>query len=118
MKEVIAIIRQDKLLLTEAGLVRSGILGFTTISAEGRGKQKGKRNPNRPIGELQLSHSAGFVPKIMLSIVVEDSDVQKVVKLIMNINHTGENGDGKIFLCPMGESIRIRTGETGTASLV
>ncbi len=120
MKEVMAIIRRNKLLDTEAGLIKLGTLGFTTISVEGRGKQKGMEQPLSPrtFGDVRISRTQGFIPKIMLSIIVNDAEIEKVVDKIISINHTGRAGDGKIFVCQMDESIRIRTGETGAASLI
>ena len=119
MKEVVAIIRRDRLGDTESGLVKLGTLGFTTISVEGRGKQRGNELPSsKSYGEVRTSRTKGFVPKIMLSIVVNDTDVEKVVNEIISINHTGKSGDGKIIVCPIEESLRVRTGETGAASLL
>jgi nitrogen regulatory protein PII 2 len=119
MKEVVAIIRREKLLDTEAGLIKQDNLGFTTISVEGRGKQRGTEQPSsRTYGEVRISRTRGFVPKIMLSMVVEDTEVEGIVSKIIAINHTGESGDGKIFVCSIDESLRIRTGETGVASLL
>jgi nitrogen regulatory protein PII 2 len=120
MKEVMAIIRRNKLLDTEAGLIKLGTLGFTTISVEGRGRQKGKEQiPSaRTPSEVRISRTKGFVPKIMLSIIVNDIEVEKVVNKIIDINHTGRSGDGKIFVCQIDESLRVRTGEHGAASLL
>jgi nitrogen regulatory protein PII 2 len=119
MKEIVAIVRRNKLLDTEAGLIELRTLGFTTISVEGRGKQRGNELPSsRSYGEVRTSRTLGFVPKIMLSIVVDDADVEKIVSKIISINHTGKSGDGKIFVCPVDESLRVRTGENGVASLL
>jgi len=84
---------------------------------EGRGKQRGKEEVAKALNDINISRSLGFVPKIMLSIVIDDPDVDKVVNKMLSINHTGRSGDGKIFVCPIEESIRIRTGEHGTEAL-
>jgi nitrogen regulatory protein PII 2 len=118
MKEIIAIIRRNKLSETEAGLIKSDVLGYTSISSEGRGKQRGKEQTSKVIGDVQISRSRGFVPKIMLSIVVDDPDVERVVERIIAINHSGMSGDGKIFVCPIEDCVRIRTGENGIAALI
>ena len=113
MKEVIAILRPNKVSETEAGLSRQGVLGYTITSVEGRGKQKGKRPSKMALGDVNISHTIGFVPKIMLSVVIDDEQVEGVVKKIININHSGSSGDGKIFVCPIVSSIRIRNRRNG-----
>ncbi|MDW5562205.1 MAG: P-II family nitrogen regulator [Methanomassiliicoccus sp.] len=117
MKEVLAIIRRDKLSETKAGLLRIGVPGLTYASAEGRGKTKGVDHSKTKIGEVKLARSQGFVPKILVSVIVEDGEMEGVVNKIIAINHTGVSGDGKIFVCPLEGCTRIRTGEQGSLAL-
>ncbi|MFA5312032.1 MAG: P-II family nitrogen regulator [Methanomassiliicoccales archaeon] len=117
MKEIIAVIRRNKLSETEAGLIKMDVIGFTSISAEGRGRQKGKEQSPNALGDVQILRTQGFVPKILLSVVTDDADVGKIVDKIISINHSGRSGDGKIFVCPIDDSIRVRTGENGVAAL-
>ncbi len=111
MREVIAIIRREKARKTKEAL---GAAGFplTSWSVVGRGKEKGLRYHSRP--EAGIS----YLPKVMLTLVVRDEDVDGVVKLIMEQNRTGSVGDGKVFVCPVDEAVRIRTGEKGAEALV
>jgi len=117
MKEIMAIIRPKKITKTKEVL---DILGFPAMNAVrimGRGKQKAILNEiNLEIKETNLTESEGamrYIPKRMLSLVVPDEDVSLVVETIMRINHTGQIGDGKIFVSPIDEAIRVRTMETG-----
>ena len=117
MKEVMAIIRPKKITKTKEVL---DILGFPAMNAArvmGRGKQKAILNEiNLEIKETNLTEAEGsmrYIPKRMLSLVVPDEDVSLVVEIIMKINHTGQIGDGKIFVSPIDEAIRVRTMETG-----
>ena len=68
--------------------------------------------------EHTLPKVALFVPKRMLTMVVPDDLVTKIVKSIVNVNRTGKTGDGKIFVCPIDEAIRVRTSETGGEAIV
>ncbi len=117
MKEIIAVIRRGKASETEAGLHKAGVLGITIISAEGRGKEHGEELPGHRSVDITLSRTEGFVPKVMLWAIVEDDKVKDVVDKVIKINHTGKRGDGKIFVCPIDECMRLRTGERGDAAL-
>ncbi len=124
MKEVIAIIRRHRLQETKAGLLGIGIPALTMVSVEGRGKQKGLPGWNyeldptlTEIEEKNTGVSMRFVPKRMIYAVVEDEDVPKVVETIIRTNQSGHIGDGKIFVCPVEDAIRVRTGESGEHAL-
>ncbi len=124
MKEVIAIIRRHRLQETKAGLLGIGIPALTMVSVEGRGKQKGLPGWNyeldptlTEIEEKNTGVSMRFVPKRMIYAVVEDEDVPKVVETIIRTNQSGHIGDGKIFVCPVEDAIRVRTGESGEQAL-
>jgi nitrogen regulatory protein PII 2 len=116
MKEVLAIIQMNKMEATKEGLEVIGIPSITAYKVSGRGKQKG----------LQVAHPSPlnpserrmkYLPKRMISIVVEDEFVPAVVAVITKINRTGNIGDGRIFICPVEESVRIRTGERGNEAI-
>jgi nitrogen regulatory protein PII 2 len=124
MKEVIAIIRRHRLQETKAGLLGIGIPALTMISVEGRGKQKGLPGWNYELDptltemeEKNTGVSMRFVPKRMIYAVVEDEDVPKVVETIIRTNQSGHIGDGKIFVCPVEDAVRVRTGENGEQAL-
>lgn len=131
MKEIIAIIRRDKLPETKRILEDLGYPSLTIQSVEGRGKQKGAMcaemdsempesfcttvkitpTPSKYAIEHTLPKVALFVPKRMLTMVVPDDIVMDVVKSLIKVNQTGKHGDGKIFVSPIDEAIRIRSGE-------
>jgi len=124
MKEVMAIIRRHRLQETKAGLLGIGIPALTMVSVEGRGKQKGLPGWNyeldptlTEVEEKNTGVSMRFIPKRMIYAVVEDEDVPKVVETIIRTNQSGHIGDGKIFVCPVEESVRVRTGESGEQAI-
>jgi nitrogen regulatory protein PII 2 len=124
MKEVIAIIRRHRLQETKAGLLGIGIPALTMVSVEGRGKQKGLPGWNyeldptlTEVEEKNTGVSMRFVPKRMIYAVVEDEDVPKVVETIIRTNQSGHIGDGKIFVCPLEDAVRVRTGESGDKAI-
>lgn len=124
MKEVIAIIRRHNLQETKAGLLGIGVPALTMISVEGRGKQKGLPGWNYELDpalieleEKNTGVSMRFIPKRMISTVVEDDEVPKVVETIIRTNQTGYIGDGKIFVCPVEDAVRVRTGESKEQAL-
>ncbi len=124
MKEVIGIIRRHRLQETKAGLLGIGIPALTMVSVEGRGKQKGLPGWNyeldpalTEIEEKNTGVSMRFVPKRMIYAVVEDEDVPRVVETIIRTNQSGHIGDGKIFVCPVEDAIRVRTGESGEQAI-
>ncbi len=108
MKKIEALIRPEKLEVVKEALQNKGVLGMTITEVEGCGRQKGLVQQWR--GE---TYRMDFVPKIKLEIVVKDQDVNKVVSIILENAKTGEIGDGKIFVLPVEEVIRIRSGEKG-----
>ncbi len=124
MREVIAIIRRHRLQETKAGLLGIGIPALTMVSVEGRGKQQGLPGWNyeldptlTEIEEKNTGVSMRFIPKRMIYTVVEDEDVPKVVETIIRTNQSGHIGDGKIFVCPMEDAVRVRTGENGEQAI-
>ena len=124
MKEVIAIIRRHNLQETKAGLLGTGISALTMVSVEGRGKEKGIPSWNYELDpalneadEKNTGARMLFIPKRMISTVVRDEDVPKVVETIIRTNQTGHIGDGKIFVCPVEDAVRVRTGESGEQAI-
>jgi len=116
MKEIIAIIRMNKIQRTKDALLEAGYTSFNAIRVMGRGKQRGlcyEFSPPLPeTAEKPYDNCIRFIPKRMLTIVVNDESVQEVVNTIIKTNQTGHAGDGKIFVSPVDEAVRIRTGET------
>ena len=119
MKEIVAIIRPNKMIPTKQALDKINSPSITALSVLGRGYQKGiaeELNINiAPVSKHKVAMK--FIPKRMLFIVVEDSEVDLVIDTLIKTNQTGQIGDGKIFVCPVDDVIRIRTGETGDNAL-
>ncbi|TYT74628.1 P-II family nitrogen regulator [Desulfobotulus mexicanus] len=123
MKEIIAIVRMNRMNQTKRALVEAGITSMTAKEVLGRGKgivdlsllKGAEKGYEEAI--TQLGDSSRLIPKRMISIVVPDGLVEKVVSTLMGVNRTGKSGDGKIFVLQARESIRIRTGERGEAVL-
>ena len=106
MKRVEAIIRPFKLDEVKIALVNAGIVGMTVSEVRGFGRQKGQTERYRG-----SEYTVEFLQKLKLEIVVEDTQVDMVVSKIVEAARTGEIGDGKIFVGPVDEIVRIRTGE-------
>lgn len=117
MKEVLAIIQMNKMEATKDALDVIGIPSITAYKVSGRGKQRGLNipHPSKLPGSDQKNMK--YVPKRMISIMVEDEFVPAVVAVITKVNRTGNFGDGRIFVCPVDESVRIRTGERGNEAI-
>lgn len=127
MKEIITLIRRHKVPETKKAFEEAGFPALTIQSVEGRGKQGGiggwaaEVDPelNAVMGsELVDDSKFNWIPKRMLTIVVQDDQVDDVVKVIIKANQTGHIGDGKIFVIPLKEVIRVRTGEVGSEAVV
>ncbi len=108
MKKVEAIIKPFKLDDVKEALKDIGVQGLTVTEVKGFGRQKGHTELYRG-----AEYVIDFLPKIKLEIIVVDDIVPKVIEVIMDSAKTGKIGDGKIFILPMEEVIRIRTGERG-----
>lgn len=121
MKEIMAIIRPKKVTKTKEILDSLGFPAMNAVRVLGRGKQKAILNEiNFEINEPKLFEMEGsmrYIPKRMVSLVVPDEDVSLVVEAIMKVNHTGQIGDGKIFVSPIEEALRVRTMEKGDESI-
>ncbi|MEW6101936.1 MAG: P-II family nitrogen regulator [Candidatus Omnitrophota bacterium] len=112
MKKIEVIIRPEKLEVVRRALEAAGCAGIMITEIEGHGKQKGVVQQWR--GE---KYKVELLPKIKIDAVVSDTDVDKIVKTIIDNARTGEIGDGKIFISSIENAIRIRTGEKGEAAL-
>ena len=122
MKEIIAIIRMEKMNAVKEALSEAGLPSFTARKVLGRGRGKVEyflRGGDQPSDESLDSMSPGpkLIPKRMLTIAVPDAMVEKTVKTLISVNSTGRPGDGKIFVLPMLDACRVRTGERGDLAL-
>ncbi len=112
MKKIEAIIKPFKLDEVKEALQEVGLQGITVIEAKGFGRQKGHTELYRG-----AEYVVDFLPKVKIEIVVEDTMVERTVEAITNAARTGRIGDGKIFIYPVEEAIRIRTGEKGSSAI-
>jgi nitrogen regulatory protein PII len=112
MKMICAIIRPHMLQEVKDALSDAGIVGLTATDVRGAGRQKGQVERYRG-----SEYSIDLVPKLKLDVAVEDDQVETVIRVIRDAAHTGEIGDGKVFVYPLSDSMRIRTGERGENSL-
>ncbi|MEW6423487.1 MAG: P-II family nitrogen regulator [Bacillota bacterium] len=108
MTKVECILRPGKLEDVKDALGKFGIHGMTVTQVIGCGLQKGRTEVYRG-----TEYSINLLPKIKVEIVIRDQDVDQVVSIITRAARTGEIGDGKIFIYPVADAVRIRTGETG-----
>ena len=108
MKKIEAIIKPFKLDEVKEALHEVGLQGITVLEAKGFGRQKGHTELYRG-----AEYVVDFLPKVKLEIVVEDDMLDRAVEAIQNAAHTGRIGDGKIFIVPIEDAIRVRTGERG-----
>jgi nitrogen regulatory protein P-II 2 len=112
MKLIKAIIKPFKLDDVREALSEIGVQGITVSEVKGFGRQKGHTELYRG-----AEYKVDFLPKVKLETAVGDNDVDKVVEAIRNAANTGKIGDGKIFVLPVEQAIRIRTGESGDEAL-
>jgi len=123
MKEVVAVIRMNKINETKRALANAGISSMNAKECLGRGKglvdfkvlQGAEKGYEEAIS--QLGQTQRLVPKRMVTIVVPDKLVSRVVNTIIEVNKTGKSGDGKIFVLPIFETYKVRTGESGDGVL-
>lgn len=106
MKLVMAIIRPERLQCVKDALKDVGINGMTITHVTGRGEQMGLKFTNR-VGEFVIDE----IEKVKVEVVIEDTDLDKVIQTIRKSSETGNPGDGRIFIIPVEQSIRIRTAE-------
>ena len=112
MKLIMAIIKPFKLDAVREALPELGVQGLTVSEVKGFGRQKGQTEIYRG-----AEYAIEFVPKVRLDIVIDDAEADRVVEAIRNAANTNKIGDGKIFVLDVVQSMRIRTGETGSDAL-
>lgn len=112
MKQIVAIIKPFKLDDVRELLYEIGIQGLTVSEVKGFGRQKGHTELYRG-----AEYVVDFLPKLRLEIAIDDDWVERVIEAIIKSANTGKIGDGKIFVYPLEQVIRIRTGETGSDAL-
>lgn len=126
MKEVVAIIRMNKVSETKKALIENGIYGLHAIKVVGRGKMQVNFSLLDSLGAQEeiggiladgLAKGSRLIPKRLLTILVRDGEVDKVVETIIKTNKGGNKGDGKIFVMPVLDTVTIRTGERGEAAV-
>jgi nitrogen regulatory protein PII 2 len=125
MKEILAVIRMNKINATKAALVEAGYSALTGCKVMGRGSRpvdyevvKAATEDAQPMPEVleSLSSTPRLIAKRMITLVVPDESVPGVVEVLIQVNRSGQTGnagDGKIFVLPMSDAVRIRTGDTG-----
>ncbi|WP_099466937.1 P-II family nitrogen regulator [Konateibacter massiliensis] len=120
MKEIMAIVRQNKVNATKEALAEAGVPAFTCRKVLGRGKKLIDMNllqsiveageiPTTHLGEY-MSETTRLISKRVFTMIVEETEVEKVVDVIMEVNSTGNPGDGKIFILPVFENYQVRNG--------
>jgi nitrogen regulatory protein P-II 1 len=112
MKKIEAIIKPFKLSEVKEALSDFGVVGMTVTEVKGFGRQKGQTEIHRG-----SEYSVDFLPKIKIEIVLQEDKVDDAVDAILEAARTGKIGDGKIFILPVDEAVRIRTGETAEAAV-
>ncbi len=112
MKKIEAIIRAEKFEDVKKVLEAKGFYGMTVTDVRGRGRQKGMQIQFRG-----RTMEVDLLPKVKIELVVTDEEVEEVVELITSSARTGSVGDGKIFVIPIDDAVRIRTGERGDEAL-
>lgn len=112
MKMICAIIRPHRLQEVKDALSNAGIEGLTVTDVRGAGRQKGQIERYRG-----SEYSVDLLQKVKLEIAANDNQVETIIQTIKDAAYTGEIGDGKIFISPLEDSMRIRTGERGQDSL-
>jgi nitrogen regulatory protein P-II 1 len=112
MQRITAVIRAEKLDEVRAALEVKGYPGLMVVRIEGHGQQKGLKQQFRG-----REYTVELIPKIKLELVVKDGDVRPIAETIIQAARTGNVGDGKIFVSPVTEVFRIRTGEEGETAI-
>jgi nitrogen regulatory protein PII 2 len=124
MKEVMAVIRMNKMNATKTALTEIGVNAFVANEAQGRGKGlvpsdllEGAKQGYEEAAAL-LGEPGRLYPKRVLSVVVPDDQVQPIIDTLIKVNATGQPGDGKIFVMPVSDSVRVRTNERGEQAVI
>ena len=113
MNKVEAIIRPERLTAVKDALAKAGFNSLNTTPVMGRGVQRGISHQVRGGGTVEVD----MLPKTKVELVVKEEDTEKAITVIIECGSTGEIGDGKIFVVPVAEVIRVRTGERGESAI-
>jgi len=113
VKKIEAVVRPEKLENIKEALTGQGIVGMTMVPVTGRGSQKGIVH----VGRGGESYKVDMLPRVKLELVVHDNASERVVQTILKAAWTGNIGDGKIFVMPVEDAIRVRTSERGDVAL-
>ncbi|MEE8465933.1 MAG: P-II family nitrogen regulator [Dehalococcoidia bacterium] len=114
MNKVEAIIRPEKLTDVKDALAEVGLIGLNVVNVTGRGAQRGvTAGGSRGVGRYEID----MLPKVKIELVVHDGSTQQAIDIIIEHARTGNIGDGKIFIYPVSNAIKVRTGEQGDAAL-
>lgn len=126
MKEIIAIIRMNKVNETKKALADIGVCGLHAMKVMGRGKMQVDFSALDSLGATEeiggiladgLSKGSRLIPKRLLTILAQDTEVGRIVETLIKVNKEGNKGDGKIFIAPVLDAARVRTGERGEAAI-
>ena len=112
MKLIVAVVKPFKLDEVKEALKTLGVHGMTLTEAQGFGRQRGHTEVYRG-----AEYTVNFIPKIRLEVVVDDAQVEEVTNAVVDSAGTGKIGDGKVWILPVEEVIRVRTGERGPDAL-
>ncbi|MBM5800777.1 MAG: P-II family nitrogen regulator [Cyanobacteria bacterium K_DeepCast_35m_m2_023] len=112
MKQITAVVRPAKVDAIKDALVAIEVIGMTVREVRGFGRQKGQVERYRG-----NEFTVDFIPKASITVVVNDDKLEAAIQAITSAAHTGEIGDGKLFITPVDEVVRIRTGERGSVAL-
>ena len=112
MKQITAVIKPFKLEEVREALAEVGVTGLTVTEVKGFGRQKGHTELYRG-----AEYVVDFLPKMKVEVVVKDTDVERCIEAVVRAAKTGKIGDGKIFVTPVEQAVRIRTGESGSNAL-
>ena len=112
MVKIEAVLRPASLEKVQQALTEIGVAGLSVLEVRGFGRQRGHREVYRG-----AEYTLDFVPKIKVEVAVREGDQQQAVAAIVEAAKTGQTGDGKVFVVPVQEAVRVRTGETGDSAL-
>lgn len=118
MKEILAIIRPEKWRDTQKAMMAAGAQGLTQHRALGRGKQAGLKYAGAEVDGVRTAVVMGYLPKRVVTCFVQAGKVDAVVHKLIEANRTGNPGDGKVFVLPVTDAWRVRTGERGVPAIV
>jgi len=113
MNKIEAIVRPEKMESVKEALADAGFIGMNIVNVTGRGVQRGIVHTGRGGEEYRVD----MLPKSKIELVVKDADTEKAITTIIEAAQTGAIGDGKIFVMPVADAIRVRTGERGEAAI-